>query len=305
MTSEHIKVAVVVVNYNGAEDIIECIESLFRLDYPTELIVVVDNGSMDQSLTRLTAYDDKITIISTGMNLGYAGGINVGLRHAMERNGIGWFFILNNDTIVAPDCLSNLLKAAEQSPEVGIWGVQTRYHHSPETLQTSGGGWFNRWTSLSGLYGTGKIAAGYHYILKELSPMYINGAGLFVPRWFIERVGFMCEDYFLYFEEVDWAIRARRADIWLEVAPSAVIYHKQGCSTGIIDRTGQRSLTADFYNIRNRLLIVRKYFPIALPMVYFTICISILRRLMRREFAAALQVIRILLGLQKKAMSEK
>jgi GT2 family glycosyltransferase len=120
---EDARVAVVVLNWRAAEETLRCLDSLLAMNAPRLEVVVVDNGSGDGSFEMLEAYGRGVTVINSGANLGYAGGNNLGIQHALE-NGVDWVWVLNNDTTVAPDCLAKLLDASVEAdvrvPTIGL-----------------------------------------------------------------------------------------------------------------------------------------------------------------------------------------
>jgi len=138
MTLEPPLVIVVVVNWNGLADTLECLGSLARLDYPNYDTVVVDNGSTDGSVPAIRERFELVMVVENSENLGYAGGNNIGLEHAMRR-GADYALLLNNDTLVAPDCLCRLVAAAQADPEVGMAGPIIYYRDLPDVIWSPGG----------------------------------------------------------------------------------------------------------------------------------------------------------------------
>src|SRR3990172_1401868 len=118
-------VYIVVVNWNGWEHTVRCLDSLRLLDHPTHRVIVVDNGSTDGSLERIRAFDPDIELIESTKNLGFAGGSNIGIRLALER-GADYLWVLNNDIVVEPDTLSALVSVARSRPGIGVIGAAVR-----------------------------------------------------------------------------------------------------------------------------------------------------------------------------------
>jgi len=131
-------VTIIVLNWNGGQDTLACLESLAQLDYPEFGVLVVDNGSTDGSLQAVQERFPEIPIIETGENLGYAGGSNVGLRWALD-HGADYALLLNNDTVVAPDFLRLLVEAVGADPRIGIAGPTICYYDRPEVIWSAGG----------------------------------------------------------------------------------------------------------------------------------------------------------------------
>lgn len=300
------RVFIILVNWNGWRDTLECLESLMLLEYPEFRFVVCDNGSADDSLDRIKTWaghhavscieyrrveaesggdraaDPVLTLIRNDKNLGFAGGNNVGLRYGLARVDVDFFWLLNNDTVVEPDALTHLVARMQQHPEVGICGSTIRLYHNRERIQALGGGYYCRWIGLPWHYGRFKRWDGNFNNLQcaESRMNYVEGASMLASRQFIEEVGLLCEDYFLYFEEADWAIRASKGRFTLAYAPQSVVYHKVGSSIGTSSNPARKSFVCDFYNIRNRILFARRHYPATLPTIYLVLVGEILLRVL-------------------------
>jgi GT2 family glycosyltransferase len=311
------RVFIILVNWNGWRDTVECLESLLLLDYPDFRIVVCDNGSSDDSLeeirnwagcheVRYTEYqrgeaeaggiltaDPVLTLIQNNENLGFAGGNNVGLNYAMARGDADYCWLLNNDTLVEPDALTHLVARMQQS-SVGICGSTIRMYHNRKRIQALGGGHYCRWIGLPWHYGRfSRWGKTINLKRAEAWMNYVEGASMLVSRQFLDEVGLLCEDYFLYFEEADWAIRAE-GRFRLGYAPQSIVYHKIGGSIGTSSNPAKISYISDYYNIRNRLLFTRRFHPAALPTVRLVIAGSLLLRLCLGKCDRAVMVFRLL-----------
>ncbi|MDD2542218.1 MAG: glycosyltransferase family 2 protein [Desulfuromonadaceae bacterium] len=312
------RVYVILVNWNGWQDTIECLESLLLLEYPDFRIVVCDNGSEDDSLQKIRNWADSyeagyveyqrteaetggfltadpvLTLIRNCENLGFAGGNNVGLRYAMSRGDAGYCWLLNNDTVVESDALSHLVSRMEQQSTVGICGSTIRLYHDRKQIQALGGGHYCRWIGLPWHYGRfSKWGKGVNQQRAEARMNYVEGASTLVSRQFLDEVGLLCEDYFLYFEEADWAIRAN-GRFSLGYAAQSVVYHKVGGSIGTSSNPVTKSYTSDYFNIRNRLLFTRRFYPAALPTVWLVIVGALLLRLCLGKWDRAAMISRVL-----------
>lgn len=243
------KVFAITLNWNGKDDTIECVASLQRLTYPNYEIVVVDNGSMDGSVSALKARYPDITTIENGQNLGYAEGFNVGLRYAYE-NGAHYFLILNNDTVVDPDVLKALVRVAESDDQIGFVSGKVYSYEEPDKLETAGR--HSHPILLAGQQvGIDEIDQGQHDQTKEYD--FVDDVFLLVRRRAYEETGGYDPNFFLYWEETDWCIRVRRAGYKLIYTPEAKIWHKHGKSVG-----GQRSSTYTYYMTRNQIVFIRR-----------------------------------------------
>jgi GT2 family glycosyltransferase len=314
------RVAIILVNWNGWRDTIECLDSLLLLKYPDFRIVVCDNGSSDGSLREIRAWADRhevqyaeyrrveaeaggstavdpvLTLIRNYENLGFAGGNNVGLRHVIARGDADYCWLLNNDTVVEPDALTYLVARMQQQPSVGMCGSTLLMYDNRNQIQALGGGCYCRWIGLPWHYG--RINTWGKKIDERRAEAwmnYVEGASMLVSRQFLSEVGLMCEDYFLYFEEADWAIRAN-GRFRLGYAAQSIVYHKVGGSIGTSSNPTKQSDTGDYFNIRNRLLFTRRFFPAALPTVWLVITGALLLRVCMGRWDRAMMIFRLLCG---------
>ncbi len=312
------RVYIILVNWNGWRDTLECLESLLQLDYLDFRIVVCDNGSGDDSLNQIRNWannrtvslveyqrreaesggrddsDPLLTIISINENLGFAGGNNVGIRYGMARGDIDYYWLLNNDTVVKPDALTPLVARMKENPEIGICGSTICLYHDRSKIQALGGGYYCHWLGLPWHYGRFTHWNGtVDHQRAETRMNYVEGASMLVSRKFIEQIGLMSEDYFLYFEEVDWAVRAK-GRFSLGYAPESIVYHKVGASIGTSSNPAKKSLTCDYYNIRNRIRFTKQYHPAALPTVYLVLLLEALVRLLCGNVDRAVMIIRLM-----------
>ncbi|WP_239187379.1 glycosyltransferase family 2 protein [Candidatus Nitrotoga sp. HW29] len=240
-------VAIVVLNWNGANDTLECLNSLVSLTYPNFSVIVVDNGSTDNSLGKLRAYSSPfpLVLLETGKNLGYAGGNNVGTRHALE-HGADFVLLLNNDTTVAPDLLEQLINAAQRSPDAGVFSARVMYFDNPDLV------WFDgaRWNESSlRLEWPGQGAREAELSTMDRDTDYACGAALFFRAEVARKIGLLDEAFFLVWEEVDWCFRARKAGWHNKVVAAAKVWHKIGVSFG-----SESSPLRTYFSIRNQLL---------------------------------------------------
>lgn len=238
-------VAVVVLNWNGRDDTIECIESLRTVDYPNFQVMVVDNGSTDDSVQAIRARFPQQEIVETGRNLGFAEGNNVGIRLALERNA-DYVFLLNNDTVVAPSLLSELIKCAESCPGGGVFAPTIYYHAEPQRR------WFAgiRWNAERMEFRHIEEDPGYRIGGRSVvDTLYACGCAFLVKSAVLRRIGLLDPKFFLTFEETDFCYRARREGIGCYYVPSAELWHKISVSFG-----GAESPLVKYFITRNRLL---------------------------------------------------
>jgi GT2 family glycosyltransferase len=242
---------IVVLNWNGLSDTLDCLESLRQLHYAARRVVVVDNGSTDGSVAglRRAAQASAFYLIEVGRNLGYAGGNNVGIRHALD-HGADFVLVLNNDTTVDPSLLDELIAAAERNPAAACFGPWIFYMHDPERL------WFTRtaWAPADAAFtapGKGRLASELAH--ETTSTEYVCGAALFFRTSVTKQVGLFDERFFLVYEDSDWCFRVRRAGFECVSVPTARVWHKVGTSFG-----SEASPLRTYFSIRNKLLWAEK-----------------------------------------------
>ncbi len=205
-------------------------------------------------------------MIQTGANLGYAGGNNVGIRHALADKTTDAVWILNNDIVVEPTSLSAAWRRLDDSPDVGLVGSTICYEGQRDIVQSLGGGGFSRLKGSAHTIGMGQPRS-QHVDAKaiEAELAFVHGAATLASRAYIEEVGLMTEDYFLYWEELDWAMRGRDR-FSLGYAPNSIVYHRVGSSIGTSD-DGFGSPLSQYYLTRNRVKFCCRHSKISLPFV--------------------------------------
>jgi len=213
---------VVILNWNLPEETALCIESV-RVSQPSGVeIVIVDNGSTDDSVKVLQRrFGDGIKMVETGENLGFAGGVNVGIQTALEE-GAQSVLLLNNDTIVASDMIHHLVSAANQAPRAGIVGPVIFYYDDPERIWCIGACEY-QWLPVP-------VELSARTLSKAKSEPfqldYGNACGMLIRRQVFEAIGLFDARYFIYFEDVDFCRRARQAGYEIWCAPQAKMWHK-------------------------------------------------------------------------------
>ena len=216
----------------------------------------------DDDFTQVPPEPARLVLIATGANLGFAGGNNVGIRYALSRGDADYVWILNNDSVASPRALRDLVQHASSDPKIGICGSTLLYMDRPRTIQALGGATYRRSTGQVRQLGEGSTwldgASEDAGLEKKID--YVVGASMLVSKRFLQEVGLMGTEYFLYFEEIDWAVRGRRApsQFRLGYARGSVVFHRQGGSTGA---------NLYYYLYRNRLRFTWKHFPWLLPIV--------------------------------------
>ena len=240
---EHPQIAIIVLNWNGKEDTIRCLDSLKRLTYSHYSIIVVDNGSKDGSLDQFNRMYPEIETIQNETNLGYAGGNNVGIRRALQM-GVKYVLLLNNDTIVDPRLLNNLVDEMESDSSIGIAGPTVFDYSSQNSVQATGG-------RVDWMRGRARRVRGVPFE-RSTDVDCVSGSCLLARTEAVYMVGCLDEDYFAHWEEIDWCIRFKKAGYRVVWVQSAKIWHKGGATGSRIG--GFR----EYQNSRNRLWFMRK-----------------------------------------------
>jgi GT2 family glycosyltransferase len=243
----------------------------------------------------LGSSDARLTLIDVGVNLGFAGGCNVGMRYALRDESCGYVWLLNNDTVVDPAALSALVRRLAARPDAGQCGSRILSFSAPNLVQARGGERYNRWLASSRAIGAGRPSGeGVDATMVERDMSYVAGASLCVTRAFIEQVGLLDESYFLYGEELDWLARAR-GRFALAYAHDSIVYHKEGSTIGSSRDGASRTALSDYYMVRSRVRFTWKHARLALPTVVLGVLVAGINRIRRRQLDRALAILRILL----------
>lgn len=281
VSSSCAEVYILILNWNGWRDTVDCVESVLQLDHPSFHILVIDNGSKDESvreLRRRFGSLDNVEIVETGANLGFAGGNNAGIRLALER-GASYVWLLNNDTTVDPQALSALVKAARAHPEAGVLGSKIYYFDHPNVLWFAGGLIDRDRGGHSIHIGQGEEDHGQYDSVRTVD--YITGCSMLMPVDLIRSVGLMDEDYFLYWEEVDYNARIQEAGHQSLYVPASRVWHKVSASIGGANPLQQR------YEARNRLYFHQRHLPQRLAVVRAHLLREFLHLIKTRQWRSA------------------
>lgn len=332
-------------NWNGWQDTIGCIESLLSTKKQNFRIVVCDNDSSDGSIQKLEDWakgmlsvdppehrylktlvrservqpleidyqiiprehyekhkeipcDTTLTILLNEENLGFAGGNNRGIEYAMHQPDMTHLWLLNNDTLVEPNCLHEMHKRMNSAGAPAVVGSRVMFFDDPSIVQALGG---NRFNPLSG---TASQSIGRFMDVTDLpsseeargaieqSLDYISGCSMLLPKSYLTQTGLMEESYFLYYEEIDWAVRSNRLAQSFPrlIAFDAVLYHKEGASIGSASLHGHASLQSEYYMFRSKFLFTRKHYPLLLPFVGGASVLQALNRIRQGRWDAAKQI---------------
>ncbi len=295
-------VCIVIVNWNGLPDTLDCLRSVQELGYPSLDVVVVDNASRDGSAQVLCERFPALSLVQNPSNLGFAEGSNAGIEIGL-RQGTDYVLLLNNDATIDPQALKALIRVGESDVGIGILTPKIVYHHNPRLIWAAGmevvcdsahdcwlasravrrrKGWFT--TLLSSCRGHNETDKGQFDTPEEIQAA--SGCALLIKAEVIRRIGLLDGAYFLLFEDTDWCMRARRTGYRIMYVPEALVWHKASRSL-----QGSRSPAALYYSTRNTLLFARRYGKRSVKLYFGLVALAILvascaRWLLRRDQVA-------------------
>lgn len=228
-------------------------------------------------------YDEKIVIIRA-KNRGFAAANNVVLNYILKNGeGSSSIWVLNNDTVVEKNTLRNLAEFFQRNGgRKYMAGARLRYYNTPSVIQAVAGN-YNIWLGKHTHIGEGEEDSGQYDHYRPGKTDYIVGASIFLPKSFIEQAGLMCEDYFLYFEELDWIKTGMKHGYSIALVPNAIVYHKAGVS--IAGNNGKKDFsTAEYYSITSRVRFIKKWYPYCLITVMMGVTFALVKRLLKGKF---------------------
>jgi GT2 family glycosyltransferase len=320
-----LKTTILIVNYNGHADTIECLQSIFAGLFESFNIVIVDNSDNDSSYKQIInwlqnpvtvntldelnisfqvpsmqyhffneniadaqfadnnfkiGFDKEVFIIKAKKNNGFAAANNVGLKFIQKYVYSDIIWLLNNDTVIGLNALSKISEYFSKNNTIGIGGTKLLEYHLPNQVQMIGGH-YNKFTGFEYAVGGGKPAS--IDLSGEIDKVsYPSGASMIVTKDFLTNVGLMYENYFLFFEEIDWVLRGKQKQLDLGIILNAEVWHKGGASINVNSTT--KSKLYDCCGLRSRLLFAKKFYRSMLPFVYFFCALLILKRAFKMQF---------------------
>ena len=288
------KVSIIILNWNGWKDTIECLESIYKIDYPNYDIIVVDNGSEDESIDMIRKYaagdleiesnffefnqhnkpikileytnieleslsnmktrfnnlypnniypNNKLILIKNDHNSGFSEGNNIGMKFSLEILNPDYILLLNNDTVVDKHFLTELISFANNDPNIGIVGPKVSYYDNPDKIAYIG----HNVDLCNGKISNPNVKNGSSLVKID----FVVGCGLLIKKIVIKDIGMLDPNYFLYYEDVDWCLRARNSGYEIVYVPKSKIWHK-------IPLEEVRSLNSYYYGNRNSFLLIKK-----------------------------------------------
>jgi len=240
----NIDLTIILVNWNGSDDTINCLTSVHQSPYKNFNIIVVDNGSTKEEIIKLKESNLDFQLIETGENLGYTGGNNVGISKFLEMD-TDQVLLLNNDTFVEPSALQNLVLSASSDLHVGILSPKILYHPKRNLVWSAG-------AKLNYRFLMGKLI-GYKKQYVEKGPYdevclvdYVSGCAMLIKKKVILDIGLLHDDYFATCEDIDYCLEARKAGYEIKYEPKGTVWHIESASSG-----GTDSPQYVYYQTRN------------------------------------------------------
>ncbi len=292
---------IVLLNWNGEEDTVECLESLKSVDYPDYDIYLVDNHSDNKSINSILNYlendsfyshnlvekddltnfvkedDSNLVFILNDSNAGFAGGNNVALNYIRDNISTAYVMLLNNDTVITPDLVGGLVDKFNESEGIGFVGASHYYYHERDKIQTVGGG------NIDLVHGE-CMAVTVPGSQDEFD--FLTGSCILTSCSILREVGVMYEGYFMYWEDVDWSTQVRNHGYKLKISDIGCIYHKEGASI--------KSLHRIYYHTRNRIWYMKRnttglmYYKFMIYIVLYVLKESVTNIHKNREYSQTL-----------------
>lgn len=249
------KVCCVILTWNDIDNLTECLHSISKLTYTNLEIVVSDNGSTDGTLETLKRDFPDVTVIANGKNLFWAGGNNVGIEYAMA-DGAEYIFLLNNDIVVDPELVSELVHVGEKDPSIGMLGPKIYYYEDDGIDGRKiwyAGAKISRWRGVAAHVGIRSLDSKLYDAIDDTD--YITGCALMVKRKVVEDIGLIDPVYVAYGEDMDWSYRAGLAGYRLVYVPAAMLWHKIGAYWGVVSKRKIKQ------KLRSQLIFFWRYSP--------------------------------------------
>ncbi|MCA9960793.1 MAG: glycosyltransferase family 2 protein [Anaerolineales bacterium] len=274
------QILAIILNWRQADMTIECVQALQRISYPYLNVLVIDNGSGDDSVSKMEAALTDVTVVALPKNSGFAGGCNWGMRYAVNK-GFAWALLLNNDAFAASDMLMQLVE--EVTDDIALLSPMIFYEEEPTRIWFAGG---RQHPLLLEMRDSGQNKKD-DSLWKTRDVDYLVGTCLLVNLPIVMRVGLLDEQYFMYYEDLDWSIRLRLAGFRLRLVSNAHLYHRVSFSSG-----GEGSPLHRYYLARSSVRFFRRHASEGVPLFIFMFrlasAVKMLGKLVwRRQWATA------------------
>ncbi|MCP2026416.1 GT2 family glycosyltransferase [Flavobacterium sp. HSC-32F16] len=307
------KVYIVILNHKGALDTIECLESILKLNYFNYQVIVVDNSEIelpfqtllnwgllkkikfdhtDEKKLNLFINQNQFVFVKAEKNKGFASGNNIALNAILKSKEIdSYIWLLNNDTAVDKESLKAQISYLEmnQNSKIGILGSKLIYYYKQDTLQAVGGK-FDKNFYISSHIGEGESIYKTKSEFEKID--YVIGASMFVRYSFLKEVGILSEDFFLFYEELDWAYRAKKKGWSVDWSLESQVFHKEGATIGSSYNPKQKSFFSEIHIFKSRKIFVKKYYKLGFKF-YISSVLLILNRVRKGKFKLGLELLKI------------
>ena len=260
------KVSIVILNFNGLKDSLECLASLYQITYSNYEVIVVDNGSAGKDASIIKQKFPQTKIVENQINLGFAEGNNIAIRQLLKSDRTKYILLLNNDTVVTDKFLNHLITAAQNQPTSGIIGPKI-YHYSPSEKK-----------AIQSIGSTVDLSRGRFLSVnprnnQPQSVDFVTGACLLIKPSVINKIGLLDKAFFCIFEDADWCLKAKKAGYPVLYVPQSIIYHKQSQSLVDPAKTYYYTRNLFWFEFRHanrlQLILFLGYYFVTVFSVYF------------------------------------
>lgn len=294
------KVYIILINYGTPHDTIECLESIIINNYQFFQVLIIDVADLNESVDKITGWieqnkDSRFTLISEKQNKGFSYVNNIGINFALSQKDAGFIWVLNNDTVISKNSLKALISCYNKhksTSKIGFIGSKTMDYKNRSLIQNVGGT-FNKWTGYSKLLGMGETDK-KQYDRNLYSIDYVVGASMFFHASLVEKIGLMPENYFLYYEDIDWSITAKRKGFTNITCIDSVIFHKQGLSTGSKLLTETSNIVIKKHLYLSYLIFYRRHYKWLIPIAYFILIKQLAGKMFHNNLAEAGVILKVI-----------
>lgn len=301
-------VTIILLNLNRWEDSIECVESILMNNYPNWDVLLVDNGSQDESISKFKSWsrgeilsqhspmlpgkpsqsvkkiehllynakksefeyldrnpisdstDYNIKLLEMRSNYGFTGGNNIAIQYALQNLNTDYILLLNNDAVIDPDYLDEMISIGEQDDEIGVLGPFVYYYYEPQKIQTAGVDIVWKKCELN-IHHLNEIDSGIDPGLTEID--FVSGCALLAKKEVFQNIGSLKEEYFAYWEDTEWCLRAKKAGYKVVCSSKAKVWHKEFATNNKI------SGYVEYYSTRNMFWLMKEGFASKSDVNYF------------------------------------
>lgn|SRR5215472_1542340 len=262
-------VCCIIVNWNGWKDTLQCLESLQRCTYASLTVLIVDNGSTNDSVAMIREAHPDVVVLENGSNLGFAGGNNVGIRYALA-HGADYVWLLNNDTAPDPEALTSLVAKAATNKRIGAVASICYYADNQSAVEAWGGAHVNLWVGFGRNSTRPRPDDWFHSL---------NGTSMLISREALEDVGLLDEIFFLYWEDTEFCLRLRKNEWKIAAAPDSRVIHK------VHGSTGDNKLALDRFQTASGLRLLRLHSPLPYLSMLLFLSTRFTKRVLQLQFA--------------------